>query len=238
MTGLQQSAIRNRLLQLVSQDDFHRLAQHLEPVDLPNRFTMAEAGKPSHYAYFVGSGIASIVAESPEGQRTEAGLFGRDGWGPLSLLIEADSHPHDIFMQLPGDGYRIERAPFLAALAASPDLRRLLMTYMHTLSTQTAYTALSNGVHQIDERLARWLLMCHDRVDGDEIPLTHEFLSLMLAVRRPSVTTSLHVLEGNRFIRAERGFITIRNRAAMESFAADTYGRPEEEYHRLIGPMR
>lgn len=102
---------------------------------------------------------------------------------------------------------------------------------------QTSYTALSNAVHPVDERLARWLLMCHDRVDGDELALTHEFLSLMLAVRRPSVTTALHVLEGNRFITAERGYITIRDRRRLEEFAGDAYGRPEAEYKRLIGPM-
>jgi CRP-like cAMP-binding protein len=86
----------------------------------------------------------------------------------------------------------------------------------------------------VSERLARWLLMCHDRVQGNEIELTHEFLSLMLAVRRPSITTSLHILEGNGFIKAERGNITIRNRAALEEFAHDAYGKPEMAYRRLM----
>jgi CRP-like cAMP-binding protein len=125
----------------------------------------------------------------------------------------------------------------LEAIHTSAPLRKLLMKYMQTLSTQTSYTALSNAVHHVDERLARWLLMCHDRVDGDEFALTHEFLSLMLAVRRPSVTTALHVLEGNGFIRSVRGYITILDRAALETFAADAYGRPEEEYRRLIGAI-
>jgi CRP-like cAMP-binding protein len=111
------------------------------------------------------------------------------------------------------------------------------LRFAQVQGVQTAFTALSNAVHPINERLARWLLMCHDRHDSDEIPLTHEFLSLMLAVRRPSVTTALHVLEGNRFIRAERGHVTIRNRTALEEFAGDGYGKPEAEYRRLIGPM-
>lgn len=238
MPGFEQSAVRNGLLQLLPQDVFQRLAQHLEPVDLPIRYAMAEKGKYIRHAYFIASGIASIVAESPDGQRAEAGLFGRQGWGPVSLLVEAETHIHDIFIQVPGEGYRIERAALLEALEANPPLRRLLMMFMQTLSTQAAFTALSNAVHQIEERLARWILMCHDRVDGDEIPITHEFLSLMLAVRRPSVTTSLHVLEGHRFIRAERGSVTVRNRAALTAFAADAYGRPEEEYSRMIGSFR
>lgn len=116
-------------------------------------------------------------------------------------------------------------------------MKKLLMRYLQTLTTQTAFTALSNAVHHIHERLARWILMCHDRVDGDEIAVTHEFLALMMAVRRPSVTTALHVLEGDLFIKNERGFIIMRDRPALEAFAADTYGKPEEEYRRLIGAM-
>jgi CRP-like cAMP-binding protein len=128
-------------------------------------------------------------------------------------------------------------APLIEAVDKSATLRTLLLRYAQTLAIQTAYTALSNAVHQIDERLARWLLMCHDRVDGNDLALTHDFLSIMLAVRRPSVTTALHVLEGNGFIRSERGCIVVRNRAALEEFASDSYGAPEREYKRLIGPM-
>lgn len=101
-------------------------------------------------------------------------------------------------------------------------------------AVQLAYTAVSNAIHEVTERLARWLLMCHDRVPGNEITLTHEFLSMMLGVRRPSITTSLHILEGNGYIRAERANITIRNRAALEEFAQDAYGKPEREYRRLM----
>ena len=109
---------------------------------------------------------------------------------------------------------------------------------MQTLTLQTAHTALANGMHQIDERLTRWLLMVDDRSDGGEFALTHEFMSTMLGVRRPSVTTSLHVLEGNGFIRAERGNILIVDRAAMERFAGDSYGKPEAAYARTVGDMR
>jgi CRP-like cAMP-binding protein len=147
----------------------------------------------------------------------------------------ADRAPFRTIVQVPGDGHRIEAGAFGEAIAASANLRNLLLRYVQALSVQTSYTALSNAVHPIEERLARWLLMSHDRADGNEVPLTHEFLSLMLAVRRPSVTTALHVLEGNRFITAERGLITIRDRARLEEFAGDSYGRPEAEYERLIG---
>ncbi|MBW3097211.1 Crp/Fnr family transcriptional regulator [Pseudohoeflea coraliihabitans] len=235
MSHIEQSLVRNRLLALLDVDDFHQLSPHLQPVELPQRFELARAGTTIDYAYFLDSGIGSIVAESPEGQRVEAGLFGFDGFAPVTLLLESENNGFDIFMQLPGHGYRIEASVFGQQLAALPRFEKLLRRYVQTLTTQTAFTALSNAVHHIDERLARWLLMCHDRVEGDEIAITHEFLSLMLAVRRPSVTTALHVLEGNLFIKNLRGTIIIRDRDMLEAFAADVYGKPEEEYRRLIG---
>lgn len=112
------------------------------------------------------------------------------------------------------------------------------MHYIHAFGTQTSHTALSNAKHTIEERLARWLLMGHDRIDGDEIGLTHEFLALMLAVRRPSVTTALHILEGMRLVRNTRGCVVIRDRAGLEALAADAYGIPEAEYERIIGPLQ
>jgi len=113
----------------------------------------------------------------------------------------------------------------------------IMIRLIEAFAVQLAYTAVSNAAHDVNERLARWILMCHDRVSGDELHLTHEFISLMLSVRRPSVTTSLHVLEGNGFIRAERGLITVRKRAALEDFARDAYGKPEEEYKRLMADL-
>jgi CRP-like cAMP-binding protein len=124
------------------------------------------------------------------------------------------------------------------ALDASPALRKLLSRYAQAMAIQTSFTALSNAVHNVEERSARWILMAHDRTDGDQIALTHDFLSIMLAVRRPSVTTALHALEGRHFIVSERALITIRDRAALESIAGDAYGTPEREYVRLVGPLR
>ena len=233
-----QSAVRNRLLALMSPDDFGLLAPHLARVILKKGFVMVEMNEPIEQVYFLDSGIASIIAISPEGMEVEAGLFGREGMGPNAVVLGADSTPNKVLLQVPDDAWRISTPLLRQALAASPTLHNLLLRFVQTQIVQTTYTALSNAVHPVDERLARWLLMCADRSDDSEFPLTHDFLSIMLAVRRPSVTTSLHVLEGNGFIRAERGCLTIRNRAALEQFAGDSYGRPEDAYRQLIGPMR
>ena len=141
-------------------------------------------------------------------------------------------------MQVAGEGWRLPAQALTAAVRQSPSLHELLLRFVQTLAVQTGATSLSNAVHHNDERLARWLLMCDDRADGGEVALTPDFMALMLAVRRPSVTTALHVLEGNGFIIAERGCIRIRNRAGLEDFAKDAYGVPEAEYRRLIGDLR
>lgn len=238
MHGTVQSTLRNLLLARMTADDFALLSPHLVAVDLPRNAVLVEPQQPYRDAWFLESGIASVIAVSPEGHRVEAGLFGRDSISPASAVLGIDVIPYQIIVQVVGTGLRIPLPALTAAFDRSSGLRTLLGHYLQTFTTQIAYTALSNAIHQIDERCARWLLMVHDRIDGDDIQLTHEFLSLMLAVRRPSVTTALHVLEGNHLIRTDRGWITIRDRAALEDFAGDAYGRSEEEYRRLIGPFK
>jgi CRP-like cAMP-binding protein len=233
-----QTRLRNSLLRRMRPEDFALLAPDLVAQELPKDLVLVAPNEPFESAHFVERGLGSIVAISPDGQMVESGIFGRDGFGPVGLVMGAGRSPYRSLVQIAGEGYRLPAKALREAMEASAPLRDLLLRYAHALSVQTSYTALSNAVHPIDERLARWLLMCHDRVSGDEIALTHEFLSIMLAVRRPSVTTALHVLEGNRFVRAERGVITVIDRRALEEFAGDAYGRPEAEYERLIGPLR
>ncbi|MDF2799056.1 MAG: Crp family transcriptional regulator protein [Devosia sp.] len=236
--ALEQANTSNRLLSRLPAEDFALLADALEPIDLPMRMVLAEPLTPLSHLYFPDSGIGSVVARSSEGFEAEAGVFGRDGFAPTALFLGSDQTVHTLFMQVTGAGYRISSEALQAACRSSPALHRTLSLYVHTMGVQAGFTALSNAVHPVIERLARWLLMCHDRSIGDEMALTHDFLALMLAVRRPSVTTALHSLEGSRFIQAERGYITVRDRCGLEAFAADAYGQPEAEYARLLGPLR
>jgi CRP-like cAMP-binding protein len=121
-----------------------------------------------------------------------------------------------------------------SALETSATLRTLLLRYSQAFSIQVAFTALCNGRYTIEERLSRWLLMCHDRVDGDTIPVTHDFLALMLGVRRAGVTIALQILEGDHILKATRGRIEIRDRAELLQTAGGSYGLPEAEYERLM----
>jgi len=113
----------------------------------------------------------------------------------------------------------------------------MLLRYVQTLLVQTAQSTATNASHRVESRLARWLLMCHDRIDGDEIALTHEFMSMMISADRSGVTVTLHILEGAGMIWSKRGRVIIRNRELLEDLAGDGYGVPEAEYSRLIGPL-
>jgi CRP-like cAMP-binding protein len=146
----------------------------------------------------------------------------------------SDRSPHETFIQVPGDGIRIAAAALRDAFEASASLRRLLLRYAQAFSIQVAYTALANGRDSIDRRLARWLVMCHDRVDGDAFPITHEFLALMLGVRRAGVTNALQDLENRKAIKLQRGRIEITDRDQLVKIAGGSYGAAEAEYERLM----
>ena len=231
-------AFNNRLLRALSPADQETLRPHLRWVELERGTVLVSPDEPITHVWFLESGLSSIIAMAGSDQGIEVGLAGRDGLVGMPLVLDADRTPHRIFVQVTGAGYSIDGADFSQVLDDHASIRKLLLRYVQAYSTQTTYTALSNVVHTVEERLARWLLMSHDRQDGDEIPLTHDFLALMLGVRRPSVTIALHSLEGLGFIKATRGLITLRKRDELEEFAGTGYGVPEAEYERLIGKLR
>lgn len=228
----------NRLLHALSGNDQDLLRPYLTWSELERGRVLVAPDEPIDRLWFVESGLSSIIAMAGAEQGIEVGLAGRDGVVGMPLILDADRTPHRIFMQVDGTGYAIAADDLRHLLDTHATIRKLLLRYVQAYSTQTTYTALSNAMHTVEERLARWLLMSHDRQDGDEIPLTHDFLALMLGVRRPSVTIALHSLEGLGFIKATRGLINVRRRADLEDFAGAAYGVPEAEYERLIGPLR
>jgi CRP-like cAMP-binding protein len=230
----QPSFSRNRLLSILPADDFDRLRPQLQRVSLEFKQVLEQPNTPIPYVYFLEPAVGSIVASTPSGERLEVGMFGPEGMSGLAVVQGSDRSPHESFMQVPGEAIRITAAALSEALDESASLRRLLLRYAQAYSLQVAYTALANGRYSIDERLARWLVMCHDRVDGDAFPITHEFLALMLGVRRAGVTTALQSLEGLEVIKASRGRIDILDRDELIKCAGGSYGVAEAEYERLI----
>jgi hypothetical protein len=235
MDILVQAAVRNKLLLALDAVDFARLVPYLEPVQLPRLYKLSSPGMIADYCYFPDAGIGSIVAEVSGGRKAEIGIFGREGMSPTALIMHVPTTPYSIFMQVAGHGHRIQSMRLSHAADESLALRTLLLRYAQTMAVQASFTALSNATGNIEQRLARWLLMCQDRSDSNIIALTHAFLSIMLAVRRQSITTALHVLEGRYLITAERNQITIRDRPGLEAFAGGAYGPAEDDYRRLVG---
>lgn len=220
---LLQSAIRNRLLTALEPDAFSRLAPALEPVPLALHAVLIAPQEPITQAYFVEEGIVSLVADTREG-RIEIGLTGREGFVGVPLVLGAETTPHTAIVQAGGEALRIGAGALREALDASASLRRVLGRYVQSLIVQVGQTVYANADLTVEARLARWILMTHDRLEQDELPLTHEVLSKMLGVRRPTVTMATHTLEGAGMIRARRGRITVVDRVKLEGLAGAIYG--------------
>lgn len=229
---IKQSGIENRLLAALSPQDFVRLQPNLTRRSVGLGETLISAGEPITSIYFPGTGLASFVSDTCV--QTEVGIVGREGFVGTSIVLGIEQSPLRANGQIAGDGYTIPTPALLDAMEQSPSLRSVMARYTHVFMMQAASTIYANAHFTIEQRLARWLLMCRDRVDSDDLLLTHEFLATMLCVRRPGVTVATHVLEGIGAIRAKRGQIAIRDRAKLVDIAGDSYGLAEAEYERLF----
>lgn len=228
-----QSSIRNRLLANLPPDDYAGLAERLAPVTLELQVVLIEAHEPILYVYFPESGIVSTVADTAEG-RIEIGITGREGLVGLPVVLGADRTPHSCFVQGIGNALRIETQDLREAIRERPSIFRPLGLYAQALAVQVGQTIYANAAFNIEARLARWILMTHDRTETEELLLTHEFLSIMLGVRRPGVTSAMHMLEGSGSIQAKRGRIRVLDREKLLRLTGDSYGVAENEYERLM----
>ncbi len=226
---------RNRLLGALTLDDQSLLLPNLRSVPLELRQELEQPNRPIEHVYFIEEGIASVVASGDGRDRVETGLIGPEGMTGVMVLLGNHQAPTTTFVQAPGSALAIDADALRHALEASKSLRRLLLKFAQVFLTQTAQTAVANARLTLEGRLARWLLMTQDRLGQSQVPMTHEFLSVMLGVRRAGVTETLHALEGTRAIRASRGEILILDRKAIEKRAGALYGQPESEYERLFG---
>jgi CRP-like cAMP-binding protein len=216
----------NRILSRLSRNDLALLDPHLETVDLPVRKPLEARKRRIDQVYFIESGFASVVAGSGE-RSIEVGIIGREGMTGLAIVMGHDRAHHQTFIQVAGNGLRISAANLRQADEQSPTLHRAMLRYADAFIYQTTTTALANGRSTIEERLARWLLMADDRIDGEELPLTHEFLGMMLGTHRPGVTKALNALVAEGHIATRRRGITILNRKALERRSNGSYAPPE-----------
>ena len=234
MANLRQADLHNRLLRALPPEDFAALVPTLRPDAIALRRVLISANTQITTVHFVEAGIVSVTSDAPSG-RVEVGLLGREALvGAAPVLLGDDRSPFTHFVQAAGHMLTIDVSDLRAEVEQRAALRSVLHRYIQAQIIQTAQTAFANARGGTPTRLARWLLMCHDRSEGDEITVTQEFMSLMLGVERPGVTMAMKVLEKDGLVAKRRGHIQIIDRERLLDLAGDGYGLAETEYARLI----
>ena len=235
MSRPQPVSTRNRILTALSADDAERLRPHLEYVSLPLHQVLIEAHRPIEHVHFLESGISSDTATTDQGEETEVGMIGREGLVGVPIIHEMESTSNRSFMQVAGTGLRMKARELHRAMQESASLRRILNRYSHAFLAQASQSVGCAGRHKLDKRLARWLLTAQDRLDGDDLPLTHAYLGLMLGVRRAGVTVALKTLQTNGIVDQRRGHVIILDRPRLEVASCPCYSIVKAEHDRALG---
>jgi CRP-like cAMP-binding protein len=227
--------VPNLLLAAIPRAEHEQLAPHLETVPLEPRRFFLPAGERMSHVYFPHAGVVSLVVSMHTGASVEVASVGREGMLGVSVVLEADPPPYDMVCQLRGQAARLRPAVFLDAVKELPMLRQVVLRYTLALINQLARTAACNRLHSVEQRLARWLLLCRDRAAGDDLGLTHELLARMLGTGRPFVTQTAQSLQEAGLIEYRRGRIRIIDRPGLEAAACEDYRATTDEYRRLLG---
>jgi CRP-like cAMP-binding protein len=223
--GNKKMPIENEILLALPEKERAAVFAKLEAVNLPTHAILNEAEQPIKFGYFIDTGMASVLNVLSDGKMAEVGLTGKEGFVGLPLLAGFSTSPTRVVMQIAGRGHRIRSADLLEMTRTQPLLDKFLQRYLQELNVQTTQVAICNLMHEVDERLARWLLMCQDRIGTGEILLTQEFLSQILGTRRASVTVAAGILQKARIISYSRGKVKIAERRRLEQSACECYGK-------------
>ena len=226
--------VSNVILLSASDNDYRSLRPFLEYVDLPDHVVLHEAGAKVEFAYFPNRGLISLVVAMEDGKTAEAGVVGSEGFTGIPAAVGLSRSPLQAVVQISGDGFRVEVEPLQKILESSPTFQLLLSRYAVVQGMQVAQTAGCNRLHDIEQRLARWLLTTQDRVDSECLPITHDFLATMLGTNRSSVSLAAGILQRKKLIKYTRGAVTIVNRKKLENSACECYGITQQ-YNGQIG---
>lgn len=224
----------NRLLTLPG-EELEQLCPHLEHVHIrPDEF-FVPAGEPLSHVYFPYSGVVSLIVTMRNGDTVEVATIGRQGMLGISVLLEADPAPYDMVCQVPGEAGRLTSPKFRELTEHLPVFRRRSLRYALYLFHEVARTAACNRLHSVEQRLARWLLLCRDQVEADAYPLTQESFARRLGARRPYITRVARALQQAGIIQYHRGTLRILDRGRLEAVACEDYRASRQEYSRLLG---
>jgi len=227
------NSYKNRILAALTKAEITRLAPHLSPVTLESGKTLLHPGEEILYAYFLESGLASVVVAMADGSSVETGVTGNEGVVGIPGLLGTKSIPSHTFIQIAGTGYRIKVQHLLEEFDRAGSLKKRLNCFIQAHLVQTMQTAACNRLHDIAQRLARWLLMCHDRMESDTFSITHEFLGHMLGTPRSTVTLAAGILHKDGLLDYSRGRVVIRDRKGLEKAACECYRTIRKEFDRL-----
>src|ERR1700693_6600151 len=223
-TNSEGKPVSNLILLSISDSDFSSLRPHLEYVSLPNHLVLHEAGGKLDVAYFLNRGLISLVVVMKDGKTAEAGIVGNEGFIGTLAAVGLNRSPLQAVVQITGDGFRVEIGALQKTLESATHLQMMLSRYAAIRGMQVAQTAACNRLHDIEQRLARWLLMTQDRVDSGSLAITHDFLAAMLGTDRSSVSLAASVLQKKKLIEYTRGAVKIVNRKKLEDSACECYG--------------
>ncbi len=227
---------RNSLLRALSPEDYAKVMEHATTVPLRQRQDLVEAGEPMRYAWFPQRGMLSSINDMSDGKTSiEVGVIGREGLAGLALFHGSETQPLRILVQVAGEAKRIPADAFKAVIRHAPTLRDVLHRYTLAVLNQAGQQVACNRLHSLEQRCAKWLLTTHDHLDAQELPLTQEFLAIMLGVRRPGVTVAAQSLQTAGLITYRRGRITITDRFGLEQIACECYGRIRDDFEELLG---
>ena len=216
--------VANAILLSIPDEEFATIRPHLHFTPLPQRLSLQEANRKLDEAYFLNTGMVSLVFTTQKGESVEVGVVGNEGFTPIPVAAGLRRSPHRAVMQIGGEGFKISVDELETVLVSSPALLTLLHRYAAVNGLQVAQTAGCNRLHDIEQRLSRWLLLAQDRVNSGLLQITHDFLAMMLGTDRPSVSLAASELQKRRIIEYTRGSVRILNRKKLESSACECYG--------------
>jgi CRP-like cAMP-binding protein len=225
----------NRLLSLLSDNDYERLRPHLSQVVFDYRKNLYEASRPIEHVYFPVDGVASLVITMADGASAEVGTIGNEGIVGLPVCLGDRQAPISVYVQVPGMALSVDAHIFRGELERSPTLHLIMLRYAHAFFNQVAHSVACAHLHKAEQRCCRWLLMTRDRMPSGDFLLTQEFLGMMLGVRRTTVTDVMGRLQKAGLIQYRRGHVTILDHEALRQRACECYEIAKLEFNRLLG---
>ena len=225
----------NRILNALTRPEFESLSTHLDPVNLSPREVLYRPEQPVTHVYFPNRGTVSVISSFEDGDTVEVGMVGNEGMFGVNVFLGSVSTPLMAQVQLPGDALRVRAEVLMKEFGKGSQLQDLLLRYTQAFITQIAQTAACNRAHHVEGRLVKWLLMCGDRAQSNELALTHEFISSMLGIRRPGITEAACMLKNAGLISYTRGNVTIVDRPGLEALSCECYPLVKKEFTRLLG---